>query len=147
MFHYDNSARRSAAILSSHSVLTMEPSRRADQTRRQHRKQLRHKEVLPSQPLHILIQGNAPDVIEDATNQLVGTGLIYVGIPDEQKDLVQPPTTSQPWCAGSKSGISQSRSFDTSTLSLSSIFCKYSKTLYLSSSPCTYILFRFSESS
>lgn len=122
-------ARRSAAILCICPVLTMGPSRRPDQARRQHRKQLRHIGYFSAQTLYVLKQAITPDVIEDSTNQLVGTGLTYVVDADEQTSSVQPPTTSQPWCACSKNGISQSRCCDTCSVCLSSIFCKHAEFL------------------
>jgi hypothetical protein len=82
----------------------------------------------------MLEQGTTSDVIEDPVNQLVGTGLTYVDIPDEQTTSVQPPTTSLPWCAGSKNGIRQSRWFNTSSVCLSSIFCNYARTVRFSAS-------------
>jgi hypothetical protein len=127
----------------------MKPSRRPEQARRQHRKQLQHKGLLGTRTPCMLIQGTAPDVIEDPVNQLVGTGLTYVDIPDEQTTSVQPPTTFLPWCAGSENGIRQSKCYDTSSVCLSSIFCNYAGTVRFSASflPCTYILFRFSKAS
>lgn len=62
----------------------------------------------------MLEQAIATDVIDDSTNQLVGTGLTYVVDADEQTTSVQPPTTSEPWCVCSKNGISQSKRCDTS---------------------------------
>jgi hypothetical protein len=117
-----------------HPVLTMGPSRRLEQARRQHRKQLQHKDLFGTRTPYMLIQGTAPDIIEDPANQLVGTGLTYVDIPDEQTTSVQPPTTSLPWCAGSRNGIRQSKCCDTFAVCFSSIFCNHARTVTFSAS-------------
>jgi hypothetical protein len=127
----------------------MKPPRRPDQARRQHRKQLQYKDPFETRTPYMLEQGTTSDVIEDPVNQLVGTGLTYVDIPDEQTTSVQPPTTSLPWCAGSKNGIRQSRWFNISFLSFKHLLQlrQDSEVLCFLLLPCTYILFCFSKTS